>query len=264
MHIRRAEFQDTAALTRLWKNVFNDDDSFIIKFFNERFSPHNAAVAEADGEIVSAVHWIQCELLTHEGVYPASYIVGAATSQEFRKQGIMSGMLEFCKDLCRESFLVLFPAVRDFYEKQGFKTASFVRRYALNRNYTEPAEAAEPTTDELNEAYNIMLLQVGGGISRDSTAWSFILDEKSVVFVKSAEGVAYALMKDGIAFETAASSLESAEMLLNRLSSENVKYVQAAPNTYIDSLLFGEEHETIKMGMLYPELDHNVYISEQY
>lgn len=264
MHIRMAELQDTAALARLWKTVFNDEDSFIIKFFKDRFRPYNAVVAEADGKIVSALHIVQCEMLTCEGIYPASYVIGASTAPAYRGQGIMSEILQYCKNLSRNRCIALFPAVRGFYEKQGFKTAAYVNKYSLNRNYIERIDAAEPSVSELNDAYNTMIMQAGGGISRDSLAWSFILDEECTIYVRGEGGGAYAVVKDGSAIETAATDIESAELLLNKLSAERIKFIQAAPGTYIDNLMSEAEHKTIEMGMLYPELDYNVYISEQY
>lgn len=264
MRIRAAELQDTAALTYLWKTVFNDEDSFIIKFFRDRFRPYNAVVAEADGKIVSALHIVQCEMLTCGGIYPVSYIVGASTMPGYRGQGIMSKILEYCKNLSCDSCIALFPAVRGFYEKLGFKTVSHVNRYSLNRSYTEKTDAEKPSISELNEVYNTMIMQAGGGVSRDRLAWEFILDEKSTVYVKNKSGGAYANVKDGVAVETAAADAESAELLLNKLSSEGVKFIQAAPGTYIDSLMSKEKHETVGMGMLYPGLDCSVYISEQY
>ena len=262
MQIRKAEIDDTGKLISLWKSVFNDDDNFIIKFFRDRFKHANTLLAEDNGRIIAALHVIDCELLTPDGVYPTAYIVGAGTVLDRRNQGIMTAMLKQCTE--NNACVTLFPAKREFYEKQGFATVSRVNCYRLGRRCDTAPDAVKPDVEGLNEAYNMMIMQAGGGISRDSLAWRFLFDEEKTVCVRSDAGLAYAVIRNATAVETAASDAQSAELLLDRLAADGITKVHAASGTYVDALLAGAECQSVEMGMSYPPLPYNVYIAEQY
>jgi len=71
---------DEISLHRLWRIVFSDEASFIETFFQEIYFPGSAAVAEANGEIVSAAYVISFG--------SARYIYAVATLPEYRGRGL--------------------------------------------------------------------------------------------------------------------------------------------------------------------------------
>lgn len=80
---------DTAALKRLWKRSFGDDDSFINMFFNDFYTPGMATVLDYAAEIVSAGYSFPgFELVSTQGdVLPLTYGYAIGTLPDRRSRG---------------------------------------------------------------------------------------------------------------------------------------------------------------------------------
>lgn len=122
---------DKADIYSLWSEAFGDSKEIIDFFFNNLLDFDNALVCRENGEIVSMLFLIPAEIAIEEKIYPAYYIYAAATKQIYRKQGIMSALLDFSAEYAKNNnidFLFLHPAndeLYNFYEKNGFQTSFY-------------------------------------------------------------------------------------------------------------------------------------------
>jgi len=117
-------------LKSLWRNVFGDPEEFIDAFFRIAFSPDRCRYLTLDGQVVSALYWFDCR---YEGGKLA-YIYAVATHPEHRGKGLASRLLtETHAHLKAQGYAgsVLKPAkgLFPFYERLGYVTSGFVRRF---------------------------------------------------------------------------------------------------------------------------------------
>ena len=137
---------NTDALKGLWKTVFGDPDSFIDAFFCIAFSPDRCRYLEENGEIVSALYWFDC---SYEGGKLA-YIYAVATHPEHRGKGLASRLLQQTHEQLKTqgyAGAVLKPAkgLFPFYERLGYVTSGFVRRF-----HAEPSNVVPTVLKELS------------------------------------------------------------------------------------------------------------------
>ena len=124
---------NTDGLKGLWKTVFGDTDFFIDSFFDVAFSPDRYRCIQENGEIVSALYWLDC---LWEG-RKIAYIYAVATDPRFRGRGIASRLMEDTHAQLKEqgyAGAVLKPAkgLFPFYERLGYRTNSFVRYFSVD------------------------------------------------------------------------------------------------------------------------------------
>lgn len=286
MLIRKATPADKDELKKLWSIVFQEEPGFLETFFARRFAPENIFLAEVDGAIVSALHAPPVKFLTTEGTrIDAVYVVGAATLAEHRKRGYMEALLSAVKQESKVPVL-LYPAVRRYYEKNGFSSCSSTKVYDLTQPHAQ-LDIATPSRTELpprsqksdseligklNTAYETSIT-VQGGLLRDAIAWEFLLEEyySEMSFIEDDEyGVAYAFVRNGQAVETAAQSVEAGKLLLeqliNRHEGRQVTGLRAIGGSPLDRVLtaLGMQYTPFEEGMSFPYIENNPYIGEQY
>lgn len=129
---------NTKGLKALWKTVFGDSDFFIDTFFEVAFSPDRCNFFAEDGQIVSALYWLDC---AYEGGKLA-YIYAVATHPAHRGKGLASRLLQDTHGLLKArgyAGAVLKPAngLFPFYERLGYVTSGFV-------SFFEADAGAEP------------------------------------------------------------------------------------------------------------------------
>ena len=256
----RSNKADYSQLKELWNVVFNEEKPFLESFFSERIYFEHIFVARTDDRIVAALHALPSSYTKRGKKYPCSYIVGAATLNEFRSQGIMGNLLE----LTRNSYghpITLFPAVRPYYEKRGYFTTSSVYSYPLNNLNLAKTAVKELSLDFsiLDEIYT-KANSLYGSLSRDNTAWKFLTDGYKTILIDKA----YALIKDDIAVEATALDKKTAKILLSVLIERGIKKIQILKNSPFVHFLNQDEKEEIPMGMATNKNLKNVYIAEQY
>ena len=112
----------------LWKQCFEDSDSFVDLYFKKRYSDDVNAVIERDGGMVSALQMIPYAMIFCGKIIPLSYVSGACTHPVYRRQGVMGKLLS---EVHRKMFLkgdwlsVLIPAnegLFDYYAKWGYES----------------------------------------------------------------------------------------------------------------------------------------------
>lgn len=258
MMIERAKTEDFGQLKELWQVVFDEDPSFLEHFFAVRFSPEHIFVAWEDGRIVSALHALPSHYTQNGKTFPCSYIVGAATYKEYRKRGIMGKLLAATSE-AYDHPITLFPAVRPFYEANGYITTSGLRSYDLN-DFTGPLHASVSLAkSQLNAIFSAATEQAGA-LGRDDLAWDSLIEGYGMLAVEDA----YALIKDGIAVEAMAMGEEAAFALLCLLSEKNIQKVQVLPDSVFTRWLVDQPFAPVPMGMSTSAAMRGVYIAEQY
>lgn len=268
MKIERATANDYDSLKMLWSIVFQEEPEFLERFFNQRFFPEHIVVARVEGDIVSALHALPSAYIQDNAEKRCSFIVGAATYASHRKRGIMGELLAFTKETTPHP-ITLFPAVRPFYEANGYFTTSSMEEYWIpqdkegdqdkqtNLRYSLSEEKAILSPD-LDRIYREATKEKGA-LMRDELGWNFLTEGYELASLADA----YAFIKDGIAVEAMATSKQAAKALLSLLQDKRIERLRVIPNSPFASLLKGPFVQ-ILMGMSTDESMRGVYIAEQY
>lgn len=148
MLLRTAKLEDTPALYALWAQAFGDSKDTIDAFFHLCYAPENTLVAETDGQVRAALYLLENQLQTGENIYRAAYIYAAATEQGYRKNGLMSALLQYAAETAAQrqiDFLFLTPAedgLFRYYGKRGFQTAFAKQVVRVSRDDLQNAAGA--------------------------------------------------------------------------------------------------------------------------
>ena len=127
MHIRSASPADEASFCSLWQRAFGDSEEFARFVFTRYAGSRHIYIAEEGGVFAAML----CAIPGSLGDHPGVYLYGLATEPEFRRQGIMSALIEWtCRAERTRSaqFALLVPAgsgLFDYYAKRGFRTAFY-------------------------------------------------------------------------------------------------------------------------------------------
>ncbi|MBR5246446.1 MAG: GNAT family N-acetyltransferase [Clostridia bacterium] len=138
--IEFASINDKKELSSLWQMTFLEDSQVIEYFFDKVFQDTVTPVVKIDGEIVSALFLLPCNI----GGYNGKCVYCAMTKYPHRGKGYMKELLDFSYEYCKENdfdFLFLVPAetsLFDYYEKCGFIKFGTGRVYTIDN--TIPAE----------------------------------------------------------------------------------------------------------------------------
>ncbi len=148
---------NTDSLRKLWKVVFGDPDVFLDTFFSIAYAPERCNCYEQDGEAICALYWFDC---TYEGGKLA-YIYAVATHPDHRGKGLASRLMEETHQILKArgyAGAVLKPAkgLFPFYERLGYRTCGYVRRFAAESN-AEPVPLEALTADTYAAARRIIL-----------------------------------------------------------------------------------------------------------
>lgn len=148
---------DIPALRALWKEAFGDSDEFLDSFMSTAFSPCRAMCAK-DGEKISAMlYWFDCECRGER----VAYLYAVATAKEYRNRGICSALMERTHGHLSEkgyTGVLLVPGspkLFAFYEKLGYKTATYVREISATaqKSNLQVKEIAKSEYAELRRCY---------------------------------------------------------------------------------------------------------------
>lgn len=127
MQIRSACPADEPSFCSLWQRAFGDSEEFARFVFTRYAGCRHIYVAEEEGAFAA----ILCAIPGMLGDHPGAYFYGLATEPDFRRRGVMSGLIDWA---CRAErtrgaqFALLVPAgagLFDYYAKRGFRTAFY-------------------------------------------------------------------------------------------------------------------------------------------
>jgi len=254
-----AKNKDFDELKALWDDVFKEDPTFSNKFFSTRFFPEHIFCARENNKIVASLHALPYTYQKEGKIYNCSYIVGAATAPTHRKQGLMEKLLNNAKENYNHP-MVLFPAIRPYYEKRGYFTTTHLHYYKLqDLDFESSLKEESLNFDQLNSIYNEVTKEVGS-VTRDEIAWQFLVDGYELVTVKDA----YAFIKYNNAIETAALTDEAAKNLLAILIQKKLEGICVFENSPFTKVIKKERDGRVPMGMATDKILEGVYITEQY
>lgn len=230
---------------KLWAEVFDDGDFFSLYSQKRELKPY---FREKSGEIVSQAFTVKVKASLKGDEAEVNLITGLATKKEYRNQGLASSLIEQIKQESKLP-LVLYPAVRRFYEGLGFKSGKgfefTLPQKAINAN-------KDPDISFLNYIYERSLSSY---LKRDEWAWSTLLEDHDVV--TSDDGYALIDKRDNKATEAAAFNPSS---LLKLIGGKVVPLPCSKLEEYL--LSSDAKHSVKLLGMSFPYLD--MYIAEQY
>ena len=138
--IRFADNRDFDAVRTLWKRCFPDDEAFTQWFFENQYNPAVTLLDEEDGRLCSMVQMLPYQLRDARGVRPVTYIYGACTAPECRRQHRMDRLLTHSFELDRQAgraASILIPQEEwlfGFYDQFGYRTAFFVDTNTASRS----------------------------------------------------------------------------------------------------------------------------------
>ena len=241
-------------LIALWKEVFKDDDDFLIPFFNARKDDLDVYYIKEDNKIVSVIYYIKTKALIHKKEEEVRLIVGVAIKKEYRKRGLMASLIASSRKhyTCP---LLLYPAVRAYYEANGFYSSSKALTFTFKER--KLSFQSEYNIKTLNDIYNTSI-RSKGGLLRDEYAWHSLLEDHYLIFCNDS----YALynVKERCFSEATALNEAGSKELISSLSGK----VTVIPGSFLEEYLIkqGYKGEETLLGMSSTPLD--IYIAEQY
>jgi predicted acetyltransferase len=256
--IEQATKDDHQMLKDLWKEVFDEEEAFLERFFSTRIRYEHIFVAREKDRIVSALHALPSTYLQKGTEHDCSFIVGAATYASWRRKGLMGSLLQAVREAYSHP-ITLFPAVRPFYEANGYFTTSSLLQHPLGAMKKTSAQLEPIVFSELDRIHRKANEQ-DGALLRDEEGWKFLTDGYEAVAVQDG----YAFLSEGKAVEAFTLTKEAATQLLCLLSERQVTAVQTLPTDPLSGLLEREKAVPIPMGMSTDQSMRGVYIAEQY
>lgn len=140
--IRFAAHSDFDAVTALWKRCFPGDEAFTAWFFRRIYDPAVTLLDEEDGKLCSMLQMLPYQLRDARGVRPVTYIYGACTAPENRRQHRMDRLLmhSFALDQAAgRAASILIPQeewLYGFYEQFGYRTAFYADSQTIKKSGT--------------------------------------------------------------------------------------------------------------------------------
>lgn len=145
--IRFAHSGDIDTVRMLWKRCFPGDEAFTQWFFDNQYDPAVTLLDEEDGKLCSMLQMFPYQLRDARGIRTVTYIYGACTAQECRRQHRMDRLLMHSFELDRQAgraASVLIPQEEwlfGFYDQFGYRTAFFVDTQTVSRGDIQKKDA---------------------------------------------------------------------------------------------------------------------------
>lgn len=127
--LRHPTVEEVPALRGLWKEAFDEADSFLDLFFSTAFAPNRCLVAAEEGRVAAMLYWFDCTL---DGA-PVAYLYGIATAKDFRGRGLATKLMEAAHLRLKGAgygAAILVPAEERlfrFYGQRGYQTVGHLR-----------------------------------------------------------------------------------------------------------------------------------------
>ena len=133
----KASFADLSHLKKLWLETFSEKPKAVDLFFCRNINNMNIYCAKTGDKIVSALYLLDCSLNEKK----AHYLCGASTKREFRRRGIMTGLIKYALDTAKKEgdcYSLLFPAnqsekLYSFYGRLGYLPNCTAKTVSLSR-----------------------------------------------------------------------------------------------------------------------------------
>lgn len=119
---RLAAKEDIPILKALWKQRFQDSDTFIDYFFQHRFLPFFSVITEEDGELRNMMHAYPVTLHFRGKQISSALLSGFATDSRYERRGFLSSSFHFLyRHLYQQGMqtVVLTPVALPYYYAFG-------------------------------------------------------------------------------------------------------------------------------------------------
>lgn len=172
---------DTAALRRLWKQAFGDEDAFLDAFFATGYSPERCLCATEDGHLAAAAYWFDVS----RGDKKLAYIYAVATDEIFRGRGICHRLMESIHvQLAGSGYdgAVLVPGSESLFRL--YETMGYQRFGPMERITCEATESLLPLERISKEEFARLRRQLlpEGGVVQEGNLLEFLATQ--VAFYK--------------------------------------------------------------------------------
>ncbi|MDN9331108.1 GNAT family N-acetyltransferase [Clostridioides difficile] len=196
MEIRYAKEEEIESIKEIWSYCFNDTESFMKYYFNDKYKSENTVVALDEGKIISSLQLNQYKLLLNSKVYNTSYVVGVSTLPEGRGAGYMNKVMKFTlNELYKKGQLVsiLMPIDYRLYRRFGYEHCYDQIEYTINtadlKNFKSSGKMIKSNLsqiDDLIQIDRIFLNEVNGNVLKDEHYYENLFKE-----IQSEDGFLY-------------------------------------------------------------------------
>ncbi|HGM3391379.1 TPA: enhanced intracellular survival protein Eis, partial [Clostridioides difficile] len=196
MEIRYAKEEDIESIKEIWSYCFNDTESFMKYYFNDKYKSENTVVALDEGKIISSLQLNQYKLLLNNKVYNTSYVVGVSTLPEGRGTGYMSKVIKFTlNELYKKGQLVsiLMPIDYRLYRRFGYEHCYDQIEYTINtddlKNFKSSGKMIKSNLSQIDDLIRIdraFLNEVNGNVLKDEHYYKNLFKE-----IQSEDGFLY-------------------------------------------------------------------------
>ncbi|ENZ9533965.1 GNAT family N-acetyltransferase [Clostridioides difficile] len=196
MEIRYAKEEEIESIKEIWSYCFNDTESFMKYYFNDKYKSENTVVALDEGKIISSLQLNQYKLLLNSKVYNTSYVVGVSTLPEGRGAGYMNKVMKFTlNELYRKGQLVsiLMPIDYRLYRRFGYEHCYDQIEYTINtddlKNFKSSGKMIKSNLSQIDDLIQIdrtFLNEVNGNVLKDEHYYENLFKE-----IQSEDGFLY-------------------------------------------------------------------------
>lgn len=136
----------------LWEMTFDEDsEEFIEFYYNNKVNNNSIWVAKEDEMILSMAQLNPYQVHLGTAIVPAHYIVGVATHEEYRRQGLMRNILQASFQHLyenKEPFTYLMPAKEEYYTGFDFLSVYYQKKGVLLTTSNETELTFKIASDE--------------------------------------------------------------------------------------------------------------------
>ena len=196
MEIRYAKEEEIESIKEIWSYCFNDTESFMKYYFNDKYKSENTVVALDEGKIISSLQLNQYKLLLNSKVYNTSYVVGVSTLPEGRGAGYMNKVMKFTlNELYKKGQLVsiLMPIDYRLYRRFGYEHCYDQIEYTINtddlKNFKSSGKMIKSNLSQIDDLIQIdrtFLNEVNGNVLKDEHYYENLFKE-----IQSEDGFLY-------------------------------------------------------------------------
>ncbi|ENY8710884.1 GNAT family N-acetyltransferase [Clostridioides difficile] len=196
MEIRYAKEEEIESIKEIWSYCFNDTESFMKYYFNDKYKSENTVVALDEGKIISSLQLNQYKLLLNSKVYNTSYVVGVSTLPEGRGTGYMNKVMKFTlNELYKKGQLVsiLMPIDYRLYRRFGYEHCYDQIEYTINtddlKNFKSSGKMIKSNLSQIDDLIRIdrtFLNEVNGNVLKDEHYYENLFKE-----IQSEDGFLY-------------------------------------------------------------------------
>ena len=143
MITRYLQEQDLPQAREIWEEAFDDKPAFVDWYFRRRFRPGEGVGIFSGSLLLCDLHLAPYRIKLRGRTFPTAYLVGLATREEYRRQGLAKELLTFALRSLREKgvfFTFLMPFAIPFYTRLGWGVCGQHRIYRLAPGAGIPGE----------------------------------------------------------------------------------------------------------------------------